>query len=55
MLADPQLVRQVTTKDFNKFHDRISAANRINPAMKLARGNQLKANESSIILAKYAC
>ena len=55
MLADPHLVRQVAITDFKLFRDRTSAANRTNPALKLARGNQLRANESGMILARYSC
>ena len=52
--ADPLLARQVTIKDFSKFHDRLSAgaANGLNPL--LYSGNRLKASQSNMILARWA-
>ena len=50
MPADPELVRQVTIKDFRTFHDRVSPASSVNPS--LFGGNRLKAVQANLAMAK---
>ena len=48
MYADPNLVRQITVKDFNKFHDRIAP----NLSRSLFTGPRMEAAQSGMVVAR---
>ena len=48
MHADPSLVRQITVKDFNKFHDRVAPT--LNRS--LFTGARMEAAQSGMLLAR---